>query len=47
MTKQRGWIGIPTGSLEIIFGLAVIGLIAFIGAVGYGLFWLLTHVRFA
>ena len=44
--KQRGWIDIPKGALETLFALAVIGMVALMGAIGYGLFWLVTHVRF-
>lgn len=43
---QRGFIAIPRGFFETLLALAALGALALIGAAGYGLWWLLTHVRF-
>jgi hypothetical protein len=44
--KQRGFFNVPSGFFEILGLLAALGLLAVVGAIGYGLFWLVTHVRF-
>jgi hypothetical protein len=37
---------IPDGFFETLFVLAAIGVISALGGIGYGLYWLVTHVRF-
>jgi hypothetical protein len=44
--SQRGYINIPSGVLETLGALAVVGALAIIGFAGWGLWWLVTHVRF-
>ena len=34
------------GFFETLFTLAAIGLVAAVGSIGYGLYWLVMHVRF-
>ena len=41
---QRGFINFPKGFFELLFGLAAVGVMAVLGAVVYGLWWVLTHV---
>lgn len=43
---QRGFIDIPKGVFETLFVLAAVGLVATVTGLGYGLYWLATHVRF-
>ena len=45
-SKQLGFIDIPKGVFEILGVLAAVGLGAVVVVIGYGLFWLVTHVRF-
>lgn len=47
MKRQRGWIDIPRGFFETLFVLAFLGAIGIAGALIYGLWWVVTHVRFA
>lgn len=46
MNSQRGFINFPRGFFELLFGLAAVGLVALIGFLGWGAYWLITHVRF-
>ncbi len=45
MKKQLGYIDIPSGTFETLGVLAGIGLLSLLGCAGYGLYWLVTHVR--
>lgn len=44
--RQRGFIHFPNGFFETLFALAAIGLFAVLGGAVYGVWWLITHVRF-
>lgn len=44
--KQRGFIDIPRGFFEVLFTLAALGAVTLLGLAGWGLWWLVTHVRF-
>lgn len=46
MNKQRGYIDLPRGFFEVLAALAGLGLLALIGAIGYGLWWLWLHTTF-
>ena len=44
MRNQRGFIQIPSGVIETLCALALIGFIALLSFAGYGLWWLFTHI---
>lgn len=46
ITLQRGFITFPRGFFETLLALASLGLVAFVVLAGYGLWWLVSHVRF-
>lgn len=44
--NQRGWIDFPKGTFEIIAAFAFVGLICSVLGLLYGVYWIVTHVRF-
>lgn len=46
LRRQRGFVNFPDRFFETLLALAAVGLIAVLVAAGYGLWWLVTHVRF-
>ena len=44
--KQRGYVVFPKGSIETMLVLAAIGFATCVVGACYGLYWLVTHVRF-
>lgn len=46
LLKQRGYLNIPKGFFEALFALAALGAVSALGFVCYGVYWLVTHVRF-
>ena len=44
MSNQRGFINIPSGFIETLCALALVGLIALGGLASYGIWWLVTHI---
>lgn len=44
MKNQKGYINIPNGTFELLFALAVIGLLSLFGFGIYLLYWLITNV---
>jgi hypothetical protein len=44
VNKQRGWIQIPTGTLELLFLLACIGAIALVCVAVWVLWFVVAHV---
>jgi hypothetical protein len=43
---QKGYLNIPGGVFETLFFFSVIGALAALCAFGYGIYWLITHMRF-
>ncbi|MGA0610046.1 hypothetical protein [Caldimonas sp. KR1-144] len=42
---QRGFVNFPDGFFETLFALAAIGVVALLGFLGWGIWWLIQHVR--
>jgi hypothetical protein len=42
--QQRGYINFPNGFFETLLALAAVGVLACIGAVLYGIWWLFMNV---